>query len=121
MSKHSVQINSIQCNATSEHDVTGGDELYLTCQADGGLPIRVPGDPNTSHSMEKGYTWKLDNLVLNFDYEVLLTLWDHDLNDDPNLATFLQNYDFVPGGVSGNKQLKNYNGADYTIYFTYLS
>ncbi|WP_343704067.1 hypothetical protein [Chitinophaga sp.] len=120
MRKHSIQVTSIYCNATSESGITSGDEVYLVCQADGGLPIRVPGKINSSENMKKGDTWKLDNLVLNFEYEVLVTLWDHDLNYDPNLATYLQSNDFQPGTGSGSKRLSNRNGADYTISYTYI-
>lgn len=121
MSKHSIKITSIHCNATSESDVSAGDEVYLVCQADGGFPIRIPAGINASQNMKKGDTWTLnDQAVLNFQYEVLVTLWDHDLNYDPNLATYLQSNDFVPGTGSGSKRLTNLNGADYTVYYTYI-
>ncbi|WP_299683434.1 hypothetical protein [uncultured Dokdonia sp.] len=125
MSKHSIKINSIYCAHTSESNITGGDEVYLVCQADGGIPIRIPYGINEAHNMEKGDTWNLtnsdeDSLILNFDYEVLVTLWDHDLNDDPNLATYLQSHDFQPGSGSGSIRLKNYNDADYTINYSYI-
>lgn len=120
MSKHSIRVNSIVCNATSESGITDGDEVYLVCQADGGLPIRVPGKLNSSENMEKGDTWQLSDLVLNFEYEVLVTLWDHDISYDPNFATYLQSADFEPGTGSGSRRLKNHNGADYTIHFTYI-
>lgn len=120
MSKHSIEIKSIQCNATSESNISSGDEVYLVCQADGGLPIRVPRGINVGHKMKKGDTWTLDDLVLNFEYEVLVTLWDHDLNYDPNLATYLQSNDFPPGTGSGAIRLTNLNGADYTISYAYI-
>lgn len=120
MSKHSMKVTSIHCNATSEPNISAGDEVYLVCQADGGLPIRIPAGANKSQNMKKGDTWTLNDLVLNFQYEVLVTLWDHDLNYDPNLATYLQSYDFEPGTGSGSKHLTNLNGADYTIYFTHV-
>ncbi|WPU97012.1 hypothetical protein SNE25_15935 [Mucilaginibacter sabulilitoris] len=120
MSKHSIEVTSIKCNATSETNVSSGDEVYLVCQADGGLPIRVPAGLNESEKMKKGTTWTLNNLVLNFEYEVLVTIWDHDLNYDPNLATYLQSNDFQPGTGSGSKRLTNHNGADYTINYNYI-
>lgn len=119
MSKPSVKITSIRCHSTSETDITAGDEVYLVCQADGGLPIRVPAGVNSSQNMKHGDVWNL-NLILNFQYEVLVTLWDHDLNYDPNQATYLQSNDFVPGSGSGSKRLTNLNGADYTIDYTYI-
>jgi len=119
MSKHSIQINSIYCEGTSE---SGHDEVYLVCQADAGIPIRIPYGLNGAHSMSKddNNPWNLDNLILNFEYEVLVTLWDHDLNYDPNLATYLQSNDFQPGSGSGSVHLTNRNGADYTINYTYI-
>ncbi|WP_298711537.1 hypothetical protein [Chitinophaga sp.] len=120
MTKHSIRITSIRCNATSESGITDGDEVYLVCQADGGLPIRVPGKLNSSTNMEKGDVWEPADLVLNFTYEVLVTLWDHDLNYDPNLASYLQSTDFEPGSGSGSRTLKNHNGADYTVSYQYI-
>lgn len=117
MSKHSIQINSIYCGGTSE---SGHDEVYLLCQADAGFPIHIPSGINTANSMAKGDTWTLDNLILNFEYEVLVTLWDLDLNYDPNLATYLQSHDFQPGSGSSSIQLTNRNGAKYTINYTYI-
>lgn len=114
---YSVQITSIYCEETSELNT---DELFLVCQADGLLPWRIPSKINDSHHMEKGKTWVLDNLILNFHFEVLVTLWDHDLNYDPNLLTYLQSTDFEPGSGSGSRTLKNWNGAVYTVNYTYL-
>jgi len=118
MSKnHSIQINSIYCGDTSEHSC---DEVYLVCQSDAGIPIRVPAGINPSQPMKKGQTWTLDDLILNFEYEVLVTLWDHDGKDNPNWATYLQSHDFGPGSGSGSIQLTNPNDANYTINYTYL-
>ncbi|MGO1242877.1 MAG: hypothetical protein ACTMH4_02260 [Sphingobacterium sp.] len=121
MSKqHSIRIKSIYCGGTSGDKGTSSDELYLVCQSDAGIPVRVPAGFNKSYSMQKGKTWELD-LVLGFDYEVLVTLWDHDLPFDPNTADYLQSYDFVAGSGSGStKPLKNLDGAEYTINFTYI-
>ena len=115
---HSVQINSIYCESTSESST---DEVFLTCQADGLTPRRFPKAINNSYPMQKGNTWQLDHLVIEFQFEVLVTLWDHDLNYDPNLCTYLQSTDFEPGTGSGSRRLKNRNGASYTINYTYLS
>ena len=118
MSKHAIQVTSIYCNSPSESST---DELYLICQSDGGLPLRVPAGLNTTQEMEKGDTWTLSNLVLYFEYEVLVTLWDHDMPYDPNTATYLQSIDFQPGNGDGYRRLKNRNGADYTNNFNYIS
>lgn len=115
---HSIQITSITCEETSELST---DELFLVCQADGLLPIRIPSGINDSHSMDKGVTWYLDGVILHFHFEVLVTLWDHDLNYDPNLLTYLQSTDFEPGSGSGSRMLKNWNGAIYTVNYTYIN
>ena len=126
MSKHSIQITSIECGGASESDITNGDEVYLMCQADAGYPIRIPAGINAANNMKKGDTWTFDEevLILNFEWEILVTIWDHDLDDDPNLATYLQSHDFEPRksseATTGSIQLTNHNGADYTIHYTYL-
>lgn len=118
MSKHSIQVTSIYCTKPSESST---DELYLICQSDGGLPIRVPAGINTKVEMQAKDTWSPSNLILYFEYEVLVTLWDHDVAFDPNTATYLQSIDFQPGNGEGSRRLTNLNGADYTINFKYLS
>lgn len=119
MSKHSIQITKIHCTHNSE---AGNDEVYLVCQADAKFPIRYPAQPAQAHSMGDGEDWELTDppLILNFEYEVLVTLWDQDLSYDPNLATYLQSHDFRPGSGSGSIALSNRNDAEYTIYYTYI-
>ena len=113
--KSKVQITSIYCNSASE---LGNDEVYLICQADGGVPIRYPAQLADAHSMTKGDTWKLTDpdLVLNFENEVLVTLWDRDVSYDPTVSTYLVSNDYTPGGGAGSVRIQNPNGADYTIY-----
>ncbi|MCA9045679.1 MAG: hypothetical protein KDA69_15235 [Planctomycetaceae bacterium] len=119
-----IQINSIVCLATSE---SGHDEVYLICQADAGIPIRVPAQLAESHAMSPSTSdnrWTFDDpqLILNYEYEVLVTLWDEDLSYDPNLATYLQSNDFQYDGTNnGSIQLSNPNGAMYTINFTRIN
>jgi hypothetical protein len=116
MSKHSIKITTILCNSTSE---SGHDEVYVICQSDAGLPIRFPTGINEYTQMTSKTSWSL-NETLNFEYEVLVTLWDEDLSYDPNLATYLQSNDFRPGTGSGTLRLTNRNGADYSISYTYI-
>ncbi len=121
MNKHSIRLDRIYCTHPSESNISSGDEVYLVCQADGGLPIRIPAELNSSHSMKAGDTWDLNQLVLHFRFEQLVTLWDHDaVPYDPNLATYLQSHDFQPGTGGGSLRLTNRNGADYSIFYTYL-
>lgn len=119
MSKHSIQITSIKCLSNSE---AGKDEVYLICQADGGVPIRYPAQLANSVSMDDNDVWTLDNpsLILNFEYEVLVTLWDCDVSYVPSLSTYLQSNDFRPGSGSSSITLSNPNDAKYTIYYTYI-
>lgn len=120
MSKSKIQITKIHCKHNSE---AGKDEVYLVCQADAGIPIRYHLSPKDTVSMDDGDDWTITdpNLILPFEYEVLVTLWDQDLSFDPNLATYLQSHDFRPGSGSGSISLSNPNDAEYTIYYTYLS
>lgn len=121
MSTHSIQVTAIKCYNPSESNITDGDEVYLVCQADGGIPIRVPSGLSEAQNMESGQKWNIKDLVLNFDYEVLVTLMDHDLNADPNLATYLQSYDFTSNDKSGEVKLSNRNGAQYGIVYTKIN
>lgn len=119
MSKTSVQIVSITCNGTSE---AGHDEVYLICQADAGIPIRFPAQLANSVSMTDSSVWTLNNpnLILNFEHEVLVTLWDCDVSYLPTLSTYLQSNDFTPGSGSGSITLSNRNGANYTISYQFV-
>jgi hypothetical protein len=120
MEKQSIQIISITCNHTSE---AGHDEVYLICQADAGIPIRYPIQLADSHPMTGGNVWNLDDptLILNFEYEVLVTLWDCDENYIPALSTYLQSIDFERGSGEGYVHLSNPNDANYTIHYKFLS
>ncbi|MCB9234866.1 MAG: hypothetical protein H6581_24645 [Bacteroidia bacterium] len=120
MSKHQIQINKIDCKGTSE---SGHDEVYIIAQADGGLPIRYPSELGSYNSMKDGDSWTLSNpnLILDFDYEVLVTLWDQDVKYLPSVATFLVNMDFTPHAAGAYKEtLDNHNGAKYELKFTYI-
>ena len=114
--RHTVKITQIICNDPSENE---GDELYLLYQADGGNQYRYPEKLKRSHEMDDNDdedTWNV-NLELNFDYEVILQLWD---NDDAN-PDYLQSHDFQPSSGSGSIELKNTNDADYTVYYEYIN
>ncbi len=124
MGKHAIKLNSIKCNNPSESHEPSGDEVYLVLQADGGIPIHVPGGLNPSHNMSAGQTWNLndgDGITLYFEWEALVTIWDHDINDDPNSATYLQSHDFRPGTGESPIALTNPNGASYEINYENIS
>lgn len=119
--KTKIQISSITCNSTSE---AGHDEVYLICQADGGVPIRYPPHPSNYQSMSAGDQWTLSDpsLTLDFEYELLITLWDCDVSYDPTLATFLcchqyvWNGDLLQPGAQQATPATNPNGASYTLH-----
>lgn len=120
MSKQTIQILSITCNHPSE---AGHDEVYLICQADAGVPIRYPMHLADSNSMTSGDVWNLNdpNLILNFENEVLVTLWDCDENYIPALSTYLQSIDFERGSGQGSVNLTNHNDANYTVSYKFLA
>lgn len=130
--KTKIQITKIHCNSTSE---PGSDELYLICQADGGIPVVYPpGLANFSkhpYSISAGQDWTLPDgevatvdCVLSFEHEVLVTLWDSDLDDDLTVSSFLGSYDYTSDNIPSSTEIKTpgnagYN-ADYVIYATKL-
>lgn len=135
MSKTQIQITKIECLQVSE---PFGDNVYLICQADGGVPIPYPpgimklkSDP---HHMSNNETWPSDPplsppLKLSFEYEVLVTLWDSDVDDDPTVASFLGSQDFTPADFADSDSISKgfatpgdagFN-ATYNIYATKIS
>jgi hypothetical protein len=113
-SKKKIQITSISCYNTSEN---GHDELYLLCQPDGGFDVRYPSKLGSSESVKKDIRWNLKDFYLEFENEVLVTLWDMDLTFDPALATYLVSYDYTRDNLSKSQSvgIKNPNGAEYKI------
>lgn len=120
MAKKKIQITSISCYGTSE---AGHDELYLLCQPDAGFAIRYPSKLGSSVSIEKGKKWNLKDFYLEFEYEVLVTLWDMDLTYDPAVATYLVSYDYTVANVNQSQSvgIKNPNGAEYKIEIAILA
>lgn len=121
--KRKIQITSISCYNTSEH---GHDELYMLCQPDAGFYVRYPSGLGSKFNVEsgKGYTLKKP-LYLEFETEVLVTLWDQDTPYVPSLATYLVSYDFLASELTVGKNykvgIKNPNGAEYKIELTVLA
>ncbi|MCC6725363.1 MAG: hypothetical protein IT258_12725 [Saprospiraceae bacterium] len=124
---HAINLMNIICNKSSEKS----DELYVHIQADAGIAVRIP-DELGYVSMGQGSQMNFANngsgaagsyITAYFDYELLVMLWDQDFKRDPNAATFLGNFEFVPGSYatseSDNFQLtiKNEDGAEYTIMY----
>ena len=115
--KNSIKITSIQCYGTSE---AGNDEVYIYYQADAGLPVRYPTtsyqrmSTSADSSDDVVQTWNID-LVLDFDNEVLVTLWDQDLEGDNNVSEFLVNCDYTSSNPPASYNMKNHNGANYTL------
>ena len=117
--KTQIQLKSIDCHGTSE---SGHDEVFLICQADGGIPIRYPAKPPGYQSMTSGDSWPLDPvLTLTFEHEVLITLWDSDVSYDPTVATYLVSYDYTTTNIPAAQNVMNPNGANYTLNVTKVS
>src|SRR4051812_33023631 len=111
MSTTQIQITKIECIQVSE---ANSDEVYLICQADGGVPIPYPPGimklKSNPQSMSNGETWPSDPplappLKLSFEYEVLVTLWDSDVDDDPTVASFLGSQDFTPADFASSDSI----------------
>lgn len=116
--RNSIKITSIACNGTSED---GNDEVYIIYQADAGLPVRYPATSyqrmnTTADSANDVVQRWYFTLELDFDYEVLVTLWDQDLVGANNVSTFLINHDYTAGTPPASVSMSNNNGANYTIY-----
>jgi hypothetical protein len=130
-----LKIVSITCNSPSENVGSNdfNDEVFLICQSDAGHAQRYPPyseklehpyeDISLVNSMTTGDIWTLTDpeLVLEFEYEVLVTLWDRDSTRVPKYDTYLQSNDYQAGTTfttSLDQQsvtLTNPNGASYTI------
>jgi hypothetical protein len=134
--KHSINLRKIVCNHAVEDNVTDGDDIYIYIQADAGVAQRIPRGLDVVH-MEKGDIFYPANngngdsdsfINIQFDYEVLVMIWDQDFTIDPNTATFLVNHQFVAAnpGVGSNYQmsdedvsieLTNQDSANYSIVY----
>ncbi len=120
--RHTVTVTKITCQGTSD-GINANDEVVIIYQADAGIPMRwTDGQKyqrmNTTSDSDKDVvsTWTT-NLSLDFDHEVLVTLWDHD-TPDPNNSEYLISIDYRQGYVPSSYQMSNHNGAKYTIYAT---
>jgi hypothetical protein len=116
--RNSIKITAIACNGTSED---GNDEVYIIYQPDAGLPVRYPATScqrmNISADPDNDVVQRWDfDLTLDFDYEVLVTLWDQDVMGMNNVSTFLINHDYTAGAPPASVSMSNNNGANYTIY-----
>ena len=139
--KTKLQIVSIKCHGTSE---PRGDEVFLLCQADGGVPIRYPAELIDARKMCANYDdcssddpcdpssynlWPLESpeLILNFEYEVLVSLYDRDVTLDPTVSTFLacRSYKWNDLALDPPEQTidfqSNVNGARYSVTTRKLS
>lgn len=117
--KHRVTVTSITCKNTSESP--HNDEVYIIYQADAGLPIRFPEDTsvismNVSGSGETT-TWN-PNLQLDFDHEVLVTLWDRDSDIGLISPSFLANIEYRADYFVSSFDMTNHNDAHYVISAT---
>jgi hypothetical protein len=58
--------------------------------------------------------WK-PSLDLEFDHEVLVTLWDQDSRTGYNKADFLMNVEYRADHFTGSCDMPNHSGAHYVI------
>ena len=134
MSRTIVELGSIKCNQTSE---PGHDEVFLISQSDGGVPIFIPPGlwklSNKAHSMANGDTWTPvdrdgQSYKFSFEYSLVISLWDADVNDDPTVSSFLGDVHFAPssfdpGTVTQNSWVPGNDGYDasYDVTLTKVS
>ncbi|MBA3879350.1 MAG: hypothetical protein C0500_06515 [Sphingobium sp.] len=116
-----MTVTSINCKNTSE--TPHNDEVFIIYQADAGIPVRFPATSyqrmNTSADSANDVvsTWTT-NLKLEFDHEVLVTLWDEDSKADLNKPTFLANVEYRADYFTSSWDMPNHNDAHYVINAT---
>lgn len=116
--RYSIELTSIVCNGTSDEGKSN-DEVFMIYQADAGVPVRYPAAKNQPMNTQSDtskdilHVWYV-NLVLNFDYEVLVTLWDDDPGSNSH-SEFLVNYDYTSASPPASVTMSNHNGANYTL------
>lgn len=130
---HRIRIVAIVCWTAS--DAYGShDEVFMLCQSDGGAPIRVPPPPFTTVSLKSyeadndpdGSYWNFDGtdwpeLILEFENEVNITLWDQDHKLDPNSADYLGNAELTNGDTPSPIYCGNGDSSIYKIFFNHMS
>lgn len=111
MAKTSITITTITCNKT-----TGTDDVYVIWQPDCGFPVRVPQGWENNVSMNANLpAWDI-NLTMEFDDDVLVTLYDADINLDPFSSDFIGCYDFTPLNVPTSASVTNQaKDTSYTL------
>lgn len=123
--KNKIQITSIECKGTSE---PSSDEVYLICQADGGVPLFYPvgiaqlsAHPQSMSPTAPDNVWTLPTgdtaLVLNFDHEVLVSLWDSDVDDDLTVSSFLGSYDYTQDNFQSSVTIQTPGKDGYNAYY----
>jgi hypothetical protein len=115
--RYRIVLDRVECNGTSESG-SYNDEVYITFQADAGHQFRYPLvetiNMNTQNSDNAVHVWNA-NLVLDFDHEVLVTLWDNDPGREIR-SDFLINCEYRGPNPPPSYTMINYNGANYTLY-----
>jgi hypothetical protein len=78
--------------------------------------MNTTADPNSDPKKAVLQTWDV-GLQLDFDYEVLVTLWDQDVKGVNSASEFLITVAYTSGAASTTNMVNN-NGANYTITAT---
>ena len=113
MARTSITLTKIVCNATHR----GTDDVYVVYQPDCGFPVRVPHGWENNISMDAGTSWNI-NVTMEFENDVLVTLYDADINLDPFSSDFIVCYDYTPANLPSSTTVSNLEGAKYTLYAT---
>jgi len=127
MPSYTVQIDKITVQSVS--DPTGNnDEVFLLCQSDAAVPLRVPPQPVVTQSMGSGsgavttwYPTDVDGnpVLVTFDHGMTISLWDQDESWNVNKSDFLGVGSFHESSDdSNNFTVTNGDSSNYTIYWT---
>ncbi|ROZ69015.1 hypothetical protein [Ramlibacter sp. WS9] len=111
----SITLDSVTCVATSAGPTA--DEVYIVYQADAGIPRHVPRRFTAPHSMGNGETWNVGQ-EMEFNRDLLVTLYDHDESLTDTRSDFLVSYDYTPDSLPGSVTVSNNDGAQYTLKIT---
>lgn len=129
--RHSIKLSRLICNKTSE--AAGPDDVYVQYQADAGVSKFIPTARAAVKMDENDVMYFADDgagapgsyITIEFDYELIIMVFDRDRRINPSKDTFLVNFNFLPGRVgesnSASQDLQftrlNKNGADYSLVY----
>lgn len=128
MSKYTIQINSLTCHAASDPD--GTDNVWFFYQSDGGVPVRYPFGAMKTNDMSPQSVWRFIStdadgwppVVVSFDHDLQITVWDQDLGIDISITDFIGNLDITPTSTSGDSpDVTNGASSRYTFNWSWVN